>query len=90
MRKFAEERTMAPKDQAAEDLRDMKGLFKFTSLSISDSPGSTESQGTHMDTSDVLTDQSPDGVSMPPDDSLLYDAQPDLSWGVGHDRFTEY
>lgn len=79
---------MAPRDQAAEDLRDMKGISNFSSLSISDSPESTGSQGKHIfDTSEFPTNQSPNGVPLPVDDPLLYEAHSDIDWGFRHDRF---
>jgi hypothetical protein len=44
---FIRERSTAPKDQISEDLREMRGIF--SSLTISDSPGSDNMTVTSMD-----------------------------------------
>lgn len=44
---FITDRTTAPKDQASEDLREMKGLF--STLTISDSPSSDTTTSTPIE-----------------------------------------
>ncbi|KAF2002236.1 hypothetical protein P154DRAFT_142877 [Amniculicola lignicola CBS 123094] len=82
MKNFIFERTIAPRDQTSEDLREMRGIF--TTLSISDSPTSSENTGsTPQEVHAVLS-----GVSSNLDETIIYTGgSPDYEWGYEQDKY---
>ena len=74
IKNFITDRMMAPKDQASEDLREMKGLFN--TLTISDSPSSDTTSSTPIE--GVL------GLGVVPnnlDETVIYTGgSPDFDW----------
>ncbi|KAF2731651.1 hypothetical protein EJ04DRAFT_363804 [Polyplosphaeria fusca] len=74
IKNFISERTTAPKDQASEDLREMKGLF--STLTISDSPSSDNTSNTPIE--GVLGNV---GVPAGIDNTLIYTSgSPEYDW----------
>ncbi|KAF2264017.1 hypothetical protein CC78DRAFT_580757 [Lojkania enalia] len=78
---FIQERTMAPKDQTSEDLREMRGIF--STLTITDSPPSDNSG--HTPIQGVLGNA---GVPMTLDETLIYTGgSPEYDWSYEQSKY---
>lgn len=73
IKNFIKERTLAPKDQVSDDLREMRGIF--SSMTISDSPPS-----------DNMTVTSSDGLGTTGLQSVEVYGSPEWSSGYGSDH----
>jgi hypothetical protein len=82
---FSHERTMEPKDQSSEDLRDMKGMFK--GLTLGDSPDKPVSV-TGLEVGQVISPGTGDGGPMNLDEALIYTGgSPDFGWELEGEGF---
>lgn len=82
IRSFIEERTVQPRDNTGEDLRDMKAIFSKLNIEDTGSHGSSPSQGSGSVHAEVSP---PQALQTPP---IGYEAQ--LGYGRGDEYTTQF